>query len=94
MNWFDKILTKIGLDKIAHMFIIAYIATILAMIFDKIIPGHSSWTYAASGLFGGIVVAILKEACDFFYGKWFDLKDILWGAIGGIIAFLSIGIFM
>lgn len=33
MNWFDKIVTKIGLDKIAHMFIIAFIATILAMIF-------------------------------------------------------------
>lgn len=94
MNWFDKIVTKIGLDKIAHMFIIAFVATILAMIFYKTTPGYSSWTYAASGLFGGIVVAILKKVCDFFYRKRFDLKDILWGAIGGIIAFLSIGIFM
>ena len=35
MNWFDKIVTKIGLDKIAHMFIIAFVATILAMIFTR-----------------------------------------------------------
>ena len=76
------------------MFVIAFVTVILAMIFYKITPGYSSWAYSASGLFGGIVVAILKEVCDFFYGKWFDLKDILWGAIGGIIAFLSIGIFM
>lgn len=94
MNWFDRIVTKIGLDKIAHMFVIAFVTVILAMVFCKTTPGCSSWAYSACGLVGGIVVAVLKEVCDFFYGKWFDLKDILWGAIGGIIAFLAVGIFL
>lgn len=94
MNWFDKIVTKIGLDKIAHMFVIAFVTVILALIFCKTTPGCSAWAYAVCGLFGGIVVAVLKEVCDFFYGKWFDLKDILWGAAGGFIAFLMVGIFL
>lgn len=94
MNWFDKIVTKIGLDKIAHMFVIAFVTVILALIFCKTTPGCSSWAYAACGLFGGIVVAVLKEVCDFFYGKFFDLKDIVWGIVGGVIAFICIGIFL
>ncbi len=94
MNWFDKIVTKIGLDKIAHMFIIAFVTVIFAMIFCKTTPGCSSWVYATCGLISGVVVAILKEVLDFFYGKWFDMKDILWGIAGGVTAFLTVGIFL
>ena len=94
MNWFDKIITRIGLDKIAHMFIIAFVTVIFAMVFCKTTPDYSSWVYAACGLVGGIIVAVLKEVFDFFYGKWFDTKDILWGIAGGVIAFLMVGIFL
>lgn len=54
MNWFDKIVAKIGLDKIAHMFGIAYIATIMALVFWKITPDFSSWVYAVWVCFWGI----------------------------------------
>lgn len=94
MNWFDKIITKVGLDKITHMFVIAFVTVALALIFNKTTQDCSSWVYAVCGLCGGIIVAILKEVLDFFYGKWFDLKDIIWGIAGGVIAFLCVGTFL
>lgn len=94
MNWFDKIVTKIGLDKIAHNFVIAFVTVILALAFYKEFPGYSSWIYAIYGLIGGVITAILKEVCDLLYDKPFDWKDVMWGVIGGIAAFLSVGIFL
>lgn len=92
MNWFDKIVSKIGLDKIAHMFGIAFVCVIMALIFWKTTPELISWAYAFIGFFCGFVVAIFKEVFDFTSDKPFDMKDIGWGMIGNFIAFIIMGL--
>ena len=91
MNWFDKIVAKIGLDKIAHMFGIAYIATIMALVFWKITPDFSSWVYAVCGFAFVVFVIVLKELLDFFCNKPFDTHDVAWGMVGNLFSFFIIG---
>lgn len=82
---------KIGMDKVAHFFGIAFITIVVALAFTKTNPGYVSWTYAFAGFITGFAVAVLKEVFDFCNNRKFDVVDILAGALGGVLAFLCGG---
>lgn len=85
---------KLGMDKVAHFFGVAVVAVMISLIFNKLDMGFSSWVYAGEGLFAGVLVAIGKEVFDFFNGRKFDVKDILAGVIGCVVAFLGVGLLL
>lgn len=85
---------KIGMDKVAHFFGIAFIAIVVAMIFTKTNPDETSWVHAFIGFFAGAVIAVFKEVFDFCNGRMPDKIDILAGVIGGAVAFLCAGILL
>lgn len=91
---YDFVEKKVGMDKVAHLFGIAYIATITSMLFAKIDVGYISWVYAAEGALAGIVLIVGKEVFDFFNDRPFDTNDILAGATGCVAAFLSVGLLL
>lgn len=91
---YDFVEKKVGMDKVAHLFGIAYIATITSMLFAKVDAGYTSWVYAAEGTLAGIVVIVGKEVFDFFNDRPFDVKDILAGAAGCLAAFFSVGLLL
>lgn len=85
---------KIGMDKVAHFFGIAFIVVVVAMLFMKINQGYSTWINSFIGFFVGCVVAVFKEVFDFFNGRMPDKGDILAGVLGGVIAFLCAGVLL
>ena len=85
---------KIGMDKVAHFFGIAFIAVIVALVFAKANPGLISWCYGAMGAIGGCVGAVAKETFDFLNGRKFDGKDIVAGVIGCAVALVLVGIML
>lgn len=91
---YSLIENKIGMDKVAHFFGIAFIAIVVALLFMKINQGYSTWVNAFIGFFVGAVVAVFKEVFDFFNNRMPDKWDILAGVLGGVIAFLCAGILM
>lgn len=93
MRKLNDFIEKVGMDKVAHVFGVAFVALIVSLVFTKANPGEPSATYAACGFIGGVVVAIAKEAVDFFTGnsfETFDLDDIAAGVIGAFAAFLVV----
>lgn len=91
MKKLKELIEKVGMDKVAHFFGIAFVALAVAIIFAKTDPGYPSATYAACGFIGGMIVAIGKEAVDFFTGTSFEnfsLSDIAAGAVGAFLSFL------
>lgn len=91
MKKLNEFIEKVGMDKVAHFFGIAFVALVVALIFAKTDPGYPSATYAACGFIGGMIVALGKEAVDFFTGTSFEnfsLSDIAAGAVGAFLSFL------
>ena len=91
MKKLRELIEKVGMDKVAHFFGIAFVALVVALIFAKTDPGYPSATYAACGFIGGMIVAIAKEGVDFFSGTSFEnfsLSDIAAGAVGAFLSFL------
>ncbi len=91
MKKLNEFIEKVGMDKVAHFFGIAFVALVVALVFTKTDPGYPSATYAACGFIGGMIVAIGKEAVDFFTGTSFEnfsLSDIAAGAVGAFLSFL------
>ena len=82
---------KIGMDKVAHFFGIAFIVIVVALVFTKTTPDNISWAYAFMGFIAGSVIALFKEVFDYLCGRSFDNKDIVAGLVGGLIAFLCAG---
>lgn len=82
------------MDKVAHFFGVAVVAVMISLIFSKLDMGYSSWVYAAEGALAGVLVAIGKEVFDFFNGRKFDVKNILAGVIGCVVAFLGVGVLL
>ena len=91
---YDFIEQKLGMDKVAHFFGIAVFSLVISLIFSKVDAGDSSWVYAAEGAFAGIMLAIGKEVFDFFNNRAFDVKDILAGVVGCVVAFLGVGVLL
>ncbi len=91
---YNLIENKIGMDKVAHFFGVGFIAFIVALIFTKTNPNETSWVHAFIGFFAGGVVAVVKEAIDFCYGRIPDKIDILAGLLGATIAFLCVGLLL
>lgn len=85
---------KIGMDKVAHFFGIAFIAIVVAMVFAETTPDNVSWAYAFMGFIAGAVVALFKEVFDYLCGRSFDGMDIIAGIAGGAVAFLCAGFLM
>lgn len=85
---------KIGMDKVAHFFGIAFIAIVAALVFTKTTPGLIVWCYAAMGAISGCVVAVAKEVVDFLNGRKFDGKDIIAGVIGSAVALVFVGLLL
>lgn len=93
MKKLNAFIEKVGMDKVAHFFGIAFVALIVSLVFTKANPGEPSATYAACGFIGGVIVAIAKEAVDFFSGNSFEnfsLADIAAGAVGAFMSFLVV----
>lgn len=91
MKKLNDFIEKVGMDKVAHFFGIALVALIVSLVFTKANPGEPAATYAACGFIGGVIVAIAKEAVDFFSGNQFEtfsLSDIAAGATGAFVASL------
>lgn len=91
MKKLNELIEKVGMDKVAHLFGIAFVALVISLVFTKANPGEPSATYAACGFIGGMIVAVAKEAVDFFTGTSFEnfsLSDIAAGAVGASVAFL------
>lgn len=91
MKKLNELIEKVGMDKVAHLFGIAFVALVISLVFTKTNPGEPSATYAACGFIGGMIVAVAKEAVDFFTGTSFEnfsLSDIAAGAVGAFVAFL------
>lgn len=91
MKKLNDFIEKVGMDKVAHFFGIAFVALIVSLVFTKANPGEPSATYAACGFIGGVIVAIAKEGLDFFSGNSFEnfsLSDIAAGVVGAFVAFL------
>ena len=88
---YDFIENTVGIDKVAHFFGVAFVAIIVSLVFAKVNPGYHPATYAACGFVGGGIVAIAKEALDFFSGndfENFDLMDIAYSVLGAFVSFL------
>lgn len=91
MKKLNDFIEKVGMDKVAHFFGIAFVALIVALIFTKANPGEPSATYAACGFIGGMIVAFAKEGVDFFSGNSFEnfsWSDIGAGFVGALVAFV------
>ena len=91
---YDLVENKLGMDKVAHFLGIAFVAVLVSLLFAKTNAGESSWVYAATGLLAGFLVAVFKEVFDFLNNRAFDVKDILAGVAGGVVAFLAVGVLM
>lgn len=91
---YDLVEKKLGMDKVAHFFGVMVFAVLISLVFSKLDAGDTSWVYAAEGAFAGIMLAIGKEVFDFFNDRPFDVKDILAGVVGCVVAFLGTGLLL
>ncbi len=91
MKRLNDFIEKVGMDKVAHFFGVAFVALVISLVFTKTNPGEPSATYAACGFIGGVIIALAKEALDFFTGndfENFDLSDLAASVIGAFASFL------
>lgn len=91
MKKLKEFIDKVGMDKVAHFFGVAFVALIVSLVFAKVNPGYHPAAYAACGFVGGVIVAIAKETLDFFSGndfENFDLMDIAYSVLGAFVSFL------
>lgn len=91
---YDFVEKKLGMDKVAHFLGIALVAVAVALVSSKVETVGVSWTFAFVGFLTAVAVAILKEVFDFFNDRAFDVKDILAGVVGAMVAFLFMGLAM
>ena len=88
MKKLNDFIEKVGMDKVAHFFGIAFVALIVSLVFTKVNPGEPSATYAACGFIGGFIAAVAKEYADYRTGTSFDLADLASGVVGAFVSFL------
>jgi H+/Cl- antiporter ClcA len=94
MKCYRQFIEKVGMDKVAHFFGVAFVCFVISIVFYKVEEEDSSWIYAFEGLIAGVITAVAKEVFDFFDGGKFDLQDILAGLVGAVLTFLLVGIFL
>ena len=91
MKKLKEFIDKVGMDKVAHFFGVAFVTLIVSLVFNKANPGFHPVTYAACGFIGGALVAIGKEAADFFSGddfENFNYMDVAYSILGAFVSFL------
>lgn len=88
MNKIKELINKIGMDKMVHLFAVAYIALVIALVIATCNPGYPSATYAAWGFIFGFAAAVAKEYADYRTGTCFDLADLAAGVVGAFVSFL------
>ena len=76
---------KFSGDKYVHNIVGLIIAFVFAWLMEVTTKGFPAINYAVCGVIAAGVAMFFKEVIDFFRGKDFDGKDIVFGLIGGII---------
>lgn len=82
-----KLLSKISIDKYAHLFASIAIAVIIVVV-DTQLFNRSALVAGVIAAFTTIIIGIGKELFDFFRGGAFDLDDLKFDAVGTIIGSL------
>lgn len=90
MNWFDSLISKIGMDKVAHFFGLACVTFLFSLLYGQCHPDAHPWECALAGSIVGFLVAFGKEVADKCVGKYFDTCDLLAGILGILLAALAI----
>ncbi len=75
---------KFSGDKYVHNIVGLIIAFVFAWLMEVTTKGFPAINYAVCGVIAAGVAMFFKEVIDFFRGKDFDGKDIVFGLIGGI----------
>lgn len=78
-------LCSFGGDRYVHLLVGLVFAVLVAVVMRATTPGCYVSAYAFMGVVGTAVVMILKEMLDFFRGGRFDVKDIAFGLVGGLL---------
>lgn len=85
-NWFDSLISSIGMDKVAHFFGICSFTFFFALLYKQCHMDAHSWECALGGSVIGIIIAFGKEIADVCVGKYFDFIDLLAGILGTTLA--------
>ena len=94
MKCYRQFIEKVGMDKVAHFFGVAFLAVFISLFMYRADGSNTSWVYAFEGLFAGIIIAVAKELFDMFDGGEFDIKDIWAGLAGAVVAFFTIAMLL
>lgn len=94
MKVINKLMEKVGEDKVLHFLVGIVIAVAFAAfaVIVKMNPGDS-FNLLVAGVEGGIVgilVGVGKECWDYLEGEEFDAKDASFTGVGAIVGFLII----
>lgn len=87
-DYYDKTanyLAKFGSDKYLHFIVGIIISYLIALLFSYTNPGCHVTAYMFTGILGTGLCMLAKEAIDFFRGGFFDIKDFLFGFLGGVL---------
>ncbi len=91
MRKLNEMIERVGMDRVAHFIGILTVTFLTALVFAKVDPGYAAEVYAAEGAIGGVLVAIAKEAADYFDSTdddAFDLIDLAAGVLGACLGFV------
>lgn len=86
---YDFVEKVVGMDKVAHFFGVAFVALVVALVYEKVAPCHSALTYAAWAFVFGVCLGFGKETVDAMNGRRYDLGDVAASAVGAFVAFVA-----
>lgn len=78
-------LCKFDGDKYVHFVVGLVTAFVFAWLMSVTTVGYPAVNYAASGMIAAAIIMVIKEVVDFIRGEQFDMQDILFGIIGGVL---------
>ena len=85
---YDKVaqwLCSFGSDKYLHLLVGLVSAVLVALVMQATTPNCNVAACASMGLIGAAVLMVIKELLNFFRGGRFDVKDIAFGLLGGLL---------
>lgn len=85
---YQKLVAKVGADRLVHMFLSVAATLIGAMILLRVFVWWPAWVAALISAVVVFLVGVAKEDADEEYGGGFDKVDLCWGAAGCVAGFI------
>lgn len=85
---YQKLVAKVGADRLVHMFLSVAATLIGAMILLRVFVWWPVWVAALNSACVVFSVGAAKEDADKVYGGGFDKVDLTWSAAGCVVGFI------